>query len=408
MAEDSSLLLVLPVPIRADGSGGWCVELQAGHGLRRWAEHFGRVTAACPVTNAAEGGGSSIVWVSAGEALAGTKVRLVGLPDGYVRLGWLKHRAEAKRTLTRLIREHRYLHFAIGGCAGGDWGGMAARIAQRLGRAYAVHTDWVTHAMTKPTGWGLRSWRQRWANGRMRRAEYGVISGAALGMFHGADTYAAYHRWCATSTLVQNSHVPVVALPSAAEVEAKRARVMGGGPLRLVYAGRAAAMKGPMDWLKVMKRLSERGVGFEATWYGDGPELGAMRAFVDREGLGERVRLAGFVADRGEMLRAVREADVMVFCHLTPESPRNLIESLAQATPLVGYRSAYAADLVSSGGGRLVDLGDVEGLAAAVAEWAGKREELAAEVSRAAVAGSKLTEEAVFAHRAELTKRYLP
>lgn len=384
------------------------MELQAGNGLRRWAGHFGRVTAACPVLDAAKGGGSSIVWVSAAEALAGTKVTLVGLPDGYVRLGWLKHRGEAARKLAPLIREHRYLHFGIGGCTGGDWGGLAARIAQRLGRAYAVHTDWVTHAMTTPAGWGVKAMRQRWANWRMRRAEYGVISGAALGMFHGADTYEAYHTWCGASTLVHDSHVPLGALPSAAEVEAKRSRVLEGRPLRLVYAGRAAAMKGPMDWLRVMKRLAEREVAFEATWYGDGPELGAMGKYVRREGLGERVRLAGFVADRQEMMRAVREADVLVFCHLTPESPRNLIEALTQATPVAGYRSAYAADLVSSGGGRLVDLGDVEGLSGAVEEWARERSLLAKEVSLAAVAGSQLTDEAVFAHRAELTKAHLP
>ncbi|MFN4243204.1 MAG: glycosyltransferase [Tepidisphaerales bacterium] len=402
------MLLVLPVPIRRDDKGGWLVELQAGNGLRRWAGHFGRVTAACPVLDATRAGGSSIVWVGAAAALAGTEVRLVGLPDGYVRLGWLKHRAEAARLLEPLIREHRYLHFGIGGCTGGDWGALAARIARRLGRAYAVHTDWVTHAMTKPTGWGVRAVRQRWANWRMRRAEREVISGAALGMFHGADTYAAYHTWCRVPTLVHDSHVPASALPSAADVEAKRVRVLGGGPLKLVYAGRAAAMKGPMDWLRVMKRLAEKGVAFEATWYGDGPELGAMRAFVEREGLSGRVRLAGFVADRQEMMRALREADVMVFCHLTPESPRNLIESLTQGTPVVGYRSAYAAELVSAGGGRLVEMGDVERLACAVAEWAEERSKLAEEVGRAAAAGSQLTDEAVFAHRAELTKAYLP
>lgn len=384
------------------------MELQAGNGLRRWAEHFGRVTAACPVLSEESAGGSSMVWVTAAEALAGTNVRLVGLPNGYVRLGWLKHRAEASRMLEPLIREHRYLHFGIGGCTGGDWGGLAARIAQRLGRAYCVHTDWVTHAMTRPAGWGVRAMRQRWANWRMCRAERKVISGAALGMFHGADTYAAYHAWCRMPTLVHDSHVPASALPSAAEVEAKRARVQEGRPLKVVYAGRAAAMKGPMDWLGVMKRLAEKRVAFEATWYGDGPELEAMRGFVEREGLSGRVRLAGFVADRQEMMRAMRESDVLVFCHLTPESPRNLIEALTQATPVVGYRSAYAANLVSSGGGRLVDLGDVEGLAEAVAGWAGERSKLAEEVGRAAAAGSHLTDEAVFAHRAELTKAHLP
>jgi glycosyltransferase involved in cell wall biosynthesis len=227
-------------------------------------------------------------------------------------------------------------------------------------------------------------------------------------MFHGADTYAAYHTWCKVPTLVHDSHVPVSALPSDEEIERKRKRILSGPPLQIVYTGRAAAMKGPMDWLGVMKGLSERGVAFEATWYGDGPELAKMQAFVRDSGLDSRVRLAGFVADRSAMLKAVREADMLVFCHLTPESPRNLIEALTQGTPIVGYRSSYSADLLSNGGGYLTDVGDVTGLTEAIYQLGMDRPRLAGLVAEASEAGSHLTDEAVFRHRAELTKRHLP
>ena len=41
-----------------------------------------------------------------------------------------------------------------------------------------------------------------------------------------------------------------------------------------------------------------------------------------------QVALPGFIRDRSAILKVLREAQVFVFCHKTPESPRNLIEAL--------------------------------------------------------------------------------
>ena len=52
---------------------------------------------------------------------------------------------------------------------------------------------------------------------------------------------------------------------------------------------------------------------------------------------------------------------VLVFCHTTPESPRNLVEALISGCPIVGYHSDFAAELVGDGGGAFVTTGDVKG-----------------------------------------------
>jgi len=49
----------------------------------------------------------------------------------------------------------------------------------------------------------------------------------------------------------------------------------------------------------------------------------------------------------------------MLFTHVTPESPRCLVESLTCGTPIIGYQSRYCEDLVKDfGGGTFVPVQD--------------------------------------------------
>jgi glycosyltransferase involved in cell wall biosynthesis len=98
-----------------------------------------------------------------------------------------------------------------------------------------------------------------------------------------------------------------------------------------------------------------------------------------------------------------------VFCHNTPESPRCLLESLMSGVPLVGYSSAFAQDLVAAdGGGDFVPIGDVAGLAAAIAHQARDTALRHQNTLAARRSGERFSDEAVFAHRSELIKHHLP
>ncbi|MFN4101358.1 MAG: glycosyltransferase, partial [Pararhodobacter sp.] len=117
----------------------------------------------------------------------------------------------------------------------------------------------------------------------------------------------------------------------------------------------------------------------------------------------------GFVSDRAALLSALRGASALVFCHRTPESPRILIEALASGCPLLGYDSAFPADLIAGhGGGMLVSLGDAAGLASALAGLDKDRARLADLNERAARDGAGYDDETVFAHRAGLIRTHLP
>jgi glycosyltransferase involved in cell wall biosynthesis len=191
------------------------------------------------------------------------------------------------------------------------------------------------------------------------------------------------------------------------QLEQKCAEIPSAEHLRIIYAGRADAIKAPLDWIAAMGQLRDRGVPFRATWLGDGPLLAEMRSEVERRRLGDLVSLPGFISDRNELLSQLRAAHVLAFCHTTPESPRNLVEALISGCPIVGYHSEFAEELVEDGGGGFVKLGDGAALSDRLAALNSNRTELVAMTRQAAASGKRFNDDAVFRHRSELIKTHL-
>ena len=410
-----SLLLVLPVPFRRAPDGSLMIEKQACNGIDRWADNFSRVVIACAVAEVDATEGTSVEYLPASALAAADRVELVPLEARAGTLGFLAALRTQRQRLRGLIERCDYLCFAIGGLVG-DWAAVAALEAIRLGRPYAVWTDRVEHQVVRASyrdATGLRRAfrfvRDRILFSRlMARLERHVVSHAALGLFHGRDCYAAYAPICRAPHVVHNIHLkPEDRIPELALAD-KLARIGRGEPLRLVYAGRVAAMKGPADWLAVMQQLAAMGVAFEATWLGDGPLLDEMRAAVKASGLAERVQFVGYVGDRGQLLDAMRRADLFVFCHKTPESPRCLIEALMAAAPIIGYDSPYPADLAEEMAPELLTPPHgPAALARRIADCDKGRAALVDLVKRSHDKGAHYSDEAVFRHRSDLIKRLL-
>lgn len=406
MISDASLLIYAPVPLhRRDGA--LFVEDQAIVGLRRWTENFGHVTAMMPLSKAPPPAG----W-SPAAALDGIAARLTlePLPMAYRPDRFLRALPATRARIRGLIAGHDYLSFAIGGLFG-DWGTLACLTAHRMRRPYAVWTDRVESEVTRlemhEGPWRHRL-RRRLTHRPMAALERAVIRRAALGLFHGRDTFETYAPHCREPQVVHDILLARDDHIAPARLQQKLAEA-GDGPLRIVYAGRAAAMKGPFDWLAVLERLQAQGTYFTATWLGDGPERPEMLRRIAAAGLAGRVAAPGFVADRAEVLEALRAAHVLLFCHLTPESPRCLIEALVSATPVVGHEGAYARELIAAhGGGHLRPPGDIAGLAAHLGRLAGDRGRLRAAMQAALRDGERFDDVTVFRHRSELIKRHLP
>ncbi|MEZ5911794.1 MAG: glycosyltransferase [Paracoccaceae bacterium] len=405
MSDGKTLLIYAPVPLHRVGDDLF-LEDQACNGLGLWAKNFDRVIAMLPV----DPGPPPPAWVpisAVGPALEG--IEIVPLPMAYRPDRFFHHLPAMRRKIRGLIERSDYLGFAIGGLFG-DWGAVAAWEAHKMNRRFYIWTDRVESEVTR-RGMHEGNWRHRLRSRLTYRPmawqERFLIRRCDLGMFHGRETFDTYAPYCRNPQLVHDIAIKKVDHISNACLTAKIESVRDG-PLKIVYAGRADAMKGPMDWVDVCIGLARRGIDFRATYLGEGSERDRMRARIEAAGLSDRIRVPGFTRDRTELLNALRDAHVFMFCHKTPESPRCLIEALLSAAPIVGYSGAFAKDLIAeNGGGHLVPLDDKAALVDAMAALAGDRARLADLIRRAAADGAPFDDESVYAHRSELIRANL-
>jgi glycosyltransferase involved in cell wall biosynthesis len=408
LSEDG-ILLVLPVPFKKLADGQLLCEEQATNGIDQWAENFSHVTVAAPVLSEdLPHGASTVLWRDPETLRHRDKVTLVPLPTAYTPLTFATSFARTRRTLLEHITRNRYLSFGIGGLIG-DWAALGARLAQSRGLRYSIHTDRVEHALLFKLASQkslLRRLKARLVGGSMRAYHRGIIRGCALGLWHGSDCFLAYSPWARESHLIHDIHLKPADVISAAELAAKQQSATRGR-LRIAYAGRLDPMKSPLDWLRALGAARERGAEFEAVWLGDGPLHDDFHACLDQLGLRDYVRAPGFISERVTLLAELRRAHVFVFTHVTPESPRCLLEALISGSPIVGYQSAFAEELTAArGGGAYVPLGDWQALGAEVAELATNRPRLAGLIAEAAENGSRFNDQAVFRERSELIRRY--
>lgn len=405
MSRSGKLLIFAPVPL-VQTDAGLHLEDQACNGLRLWAENFEQMATMHPVSYGPMPDNYRPIS-SIGPNLE--RIRVLPLPTAYRPDQFFRHYRTTRNLIREEIARADYLSFAIGGLFG-DWGSVSCIQAHRMKRSYGVWTDRVQSEVVRRTA-GSGPWRRRIQARLYHRPmawlERYVIRRATLGLFQGRDTYETYAPYCRQPQLVYDINVSKAEQISAKALETK-ITASAHGPLKIVYSGRATAMKGPQDWITVLENLRAAGIDFQATWLGDGPELAQMKDRVATAGMQDRVHFTGFISDRAMVLDHLRKADIFLFCHKTPEAPRCLIEALISGAPLVGYHSANPQDLISEhGGGRLIPPNDTSALSGAVIELARDRGVLAEMIAKAARDGSNYDDESVFRHRSDIIKQFL-
>lgn len=406
-ATNGSLLLEVPVPFRML-DGEILMESQAQKGLIRWLENFNSVSICAPLKPEKQKS-SSMSWAPLTDLLGTGRLRIELLPWAYHPLDHFREVGAVRRLFRELIPEHQYLCFSNLGSFGA-WGRIAAEEAYKLGRPYAIWLDWVLHEMpVAREGNPLRRLWQMVNSAILKRTSLRDVKRAALGLFHGMSVYDAYAPYSRVPKLVHDIHLGQEDMITDKELEARFSRVRG--TVSILYVGRVHQMKGPVLWVKCLERLIKSkdlgSVAVKATWVGEGPMLEELRGLVNQLGLSDVISFPGGEADRKEVLNRFRAADLFLFCHVTPESPRCLIEALMSGLPLLGFESAYANDLISQGGGETVPVGDVAALADMVAKYVSDTEARRSLSVAALRAGRLFSEELVFRHRADLIKEYL-
>lgn len=411
--KNYEMLIVLPVPFFKIGEALY-VERQAHHGIRRWLDSFDSLIVAAPVMpDLLAQKQPEISWVPANDLPV--NVKLVELPWAYRIDIFFRKLKSTIAVLGQLIDESRYLQFAVGGLCG-DWAAVAALVAQKKQRRYSIHTDRVEHdVITQAAAHShfARRLRVRFESYLMRQLHQLVMSKCDLGLFHGMDTWAAYHGWIRhrdaskRAFCIHNIHDEGF-LAHESEQASKPHKIISKQRVpSIFYAGRFVSDKAPLHWLKVLKTLHRAGTQFHAVWAGDGPMRSEFELQMRELGLQDLIDTPGFVEDRSLVADYYRSADIFLFTHITPESPRCLLEALRLGVPIVGYDSAFARDLVAvNGGGVLVPCGDQVALAEAVRALIDNPEQLNELKEFALQDGSRFTSKAVFEERSRLIKAY--
>jgi glycosyltransferase involved in cell wall biosynthesis len=137
---------------------------------------------------------------------------------------------------------------------------------------------------------------------------------------------------------------------------------------RLVCVGRLAEQKGQLLLVEAAAVLAREGVAVELVLVGDGPMRGEIEKLIERHGLRDRVRIAGWTGSDG-VREQLLSARAMVLPSFAEGLPVVIMEALALGRPVISTYVAGIPELVRDREcGWLVPAGSVPALVEAMRE----------------------------------------
>jgi glycosyltransferase involved in cell wall biosynthesis len=408
-----TLLWVNHVPLWCQSSGQRLLDVQTCDLLSHLSKEFDRIILGCVVWEQQKG---EVLtgWQSIDALDWGDRLEILPLPWAY-RMGPFLHHYSATRSILKdAVAQADYLCFLPASFMG-DWAGVACLEAIAQGRPFGIWNDRIEQDILQQSipnqplwkrgfVWGLATATGAYNHYLMKRATLGLLQGHSCRAEFAPDLERPeqyMHCFNYINTQPEDSI-------STQDLGAKLQSLAAGEPLRIGYVGRAAEMKGALDWVAVLAQLKGRGVDFQATWIGDGPLLESMREQVAAAGLTAQVHLPGTIVDRPQLLALTQTFHLILCCHRTAESARCLQEALVCGCPIVAYDSDYVAGLLEQYQcGQAKPLGDSQGLADLLANLDGDRPKLQRWMRSAAAAGASLNAEATFRQVGHVIKQHL-
>ncbi|WP_409192481.1 glycosyltransferase family 4 protein [Bradyrhizobium sp. RDM4] len=157
----------------------------------------------------------------------------------------------------------------------------------------------------------------------------------------------------------------IVIVPNATRTPDFRDQDIKKRAANILFLGRLGPRKGVPELVRALANLGSKS-GWRATLAGDGA-VSDTRAAVERAGLGDRVSVPGWVGP-AQVEALLRAANILVLPSFSENLPMSVIEGLAHGVPIVCTPVGALPDLIEDEKtGLIVEPGDVEGLASALA-----------------------------------------
>jgi colanic acid/amylovoran biosynthesis glycosyltransferase len=402
------LLMVIP-PVVRSVNGINEVEADFSNNLRLYLTNFSKVTFACAVFPDSEALGIILRSFPLDQIPNADRLSFIALPYAYREDRYLRHYLATRGLLASEIAKADYLIFSPH--AKYDWSTLAVRLAIRQGRKYDMESDHDHasaarfHLATMPAG--LNKLRKTiWARSFIKSAER-CFAKSSLALLQGQEVFDAYKDIAPNPHKVLNVQISSEDHIAPTQLKSKLDLIKDERPLSISYAGQAIARKGPLDWLKAIHGISQIGIDFRATWFGDGPFLPQLKRDAVNLGIENKISFPGSVG-RAQIMAALQRSDIFLFCHKTGESPRCLGEALAAGCALVGYGTEYPRELVATcGGGEFADMDDWQELVRIIVSIDKDRLKLGRLVAEAAASGRLLDRDLAMQKRIDLIKIHL-
>jgi glycosyltransferase involved in cell wall biosynthesis len=197
----------------------------------------------------------------------------------------------------------------------------------------------------------LRRWRSYfWLCGQ-ERARRAALRLADAVQCNGTPTFDAYNGIAPNQLLYFDTRVRSSMIPTQEDLERRCVGLLAGEPLRLIFSGRLARVKGADHLIDVAAALREKGVPFRMSICGGGELEQSMRARVADLGLTQCVQLMGTLDFEKELIPFVKQnADLFICCHRQGDPSCTYLETMACGVPIVGYDNEAMAGLARERG----------------------------------------------------------
>lgn len=219
--------------------------------------------------------------------------------------------------------------------------------------------------------------------------------------FNGWPAKDAYGGLNANTLLYLDGRMRSDMMARPAELAGRSARLRGGAPIRIAHSGRLEPLKGAQDLIPVACALRKLGVDFTLDIWGTGSLASEIRLKIEREALGNDVRLHDPLPFDTGLVPALRQnADLFLSCHRQADPSCSYLEAMGCGLPVIGYRNGMLLSLAkASDAARTVRMGDVRALAEGIGEWASDTSSLSAAAEHALAFARRHDVESEFSRR---------